>query len=197
MVKLSIVIPYYETFDLTYNLLMKLLEQLTNEVEILLIDDGCEEHRFDDLIIRCDKIKVMHKQNEGVAKTRNLGIKMARGKYVAFIDCDDIVTDDYIKTLINAIDNYDVDVINFNWADLHTLIEVHRPDNCAPWKAIYKKETMPLFSEEYEYGHEDVPFQEQITSGKYSIIYLDKLLYYYNSNRVGSLIWKKIHRGEQ
>lgn len=194
MVKLSIVIPYFETYDLTYRLIRQLDLQLTEETELLVIDDGCNEERLDNL--QTKYIKVIHKQNEGVAKTRNLGTKLAKGKYIAFIDCDDVITNDYVSTLIDAIDKYSVDVINFNWADIHTKIEYHKPDNCAPWKAIYKKETMPLFSEEYEYGHEDVPFQGEITSGKYSIVYLDKLLYYYNSNREGSLIWKKTHRKE-
>lgn len=195
MVKLSVIIPYFETYKLTYNLLVRLLEQLTNEVEILLIDDGCEEHRFDDLNIRCKNIRIVHKKNEGIAKTRNLGIKMAQGKYVSFIDCDDLVSTDYINTIINAIDKNDVDIINFDWYDLTTKTTVNRPSNAAPWKAAYKKDTMLMFREDMKYGSEDVPFQaeiqEKINNKEYSIVYLDKTLYYYNSHRRGSLIWEK------
>lgn len=200
MVKLSIIIPYFETYELTRKLLIELLLQInTHEVEIIIIDDGCNENRFEYYIDWLDKkgftyksyTKIIHQKNQGVAKTRNKGIGLAKGKYIAFIDCDDMVIPNYIETLLEAIEKYDTDVINFNWYDLTTHEEYRKPNNYAPWKAIYKKETMPLFREDMSFGSEDVPFQEEIISGKYSITYLDKLLYFYNSNREGSLIWKK------
>lgn len=197
MVKLSIIIPYFETYELTKKLLNSLLIQLNDEVEILLLDDGCSEYKFDIFQDANENIEIIHKQNEGVAKTRNKGIELAKGKYIAFIDCDDMVMPNYIETILDAIDKYDTDVINFNWYDMTEHQEVRKPHNYAPWKAIYKKETMPRFLENMEYGSEDVPFQEEIDSGKYSIIYLDKLLYLYNSNREGSLFWKKTHKEEQ
>jgi glycosyltransferase involved in cell wall biosynthesis len=188
--KLSIIIPYFETYELTEKLVKELILQKTDGVEIILIDDGCNEDRFNQFK---KEIKVIHQENIGVAKTRNKGIKEATGKYIAFIDCDDQVTMDYIETLIKAIDIYDTDVINFNWYDMTDHIENRKPHNYAPWKAIYKRDTIPLFLETMDYGSEDVVFQGEIDSGKYSIVYLDKLLYFYNSNRVGSLIWKKIN----
>lgn len=195
MVKLSIIIPYFETFDLTARLLNSLIVQKTSEVEIIVLDDGCNEEMLD--LYKKD-VKVIHKENEGVAKTRNKGIELAKGKYVAFIDCDDMVTADYIEVLLNAINNYDVDIINFNWADLTQNVIVRKPDNYAPWKAIYKKDTMQRFVEFREYGAEDVDFQciiaEKIRNNEYSIVYLDRLLYLYNSNREGSLLWKKEHK---
>lgn len=190
--KLSIIIPYFETYELTESLLRNLSINQTKEVEIILLDDGCDEKRFD----KFKNAKIIHQKNIGVSKTRNKGIDLAKGKYIAFIDCDDMVTPNYIETLLNAINEYNTDVINFNWYDMTEHCERRRPHNPAPWKAIYKKETMPKFLETYQYGHEDVPFQSEIDSGKYSITYLDKLLYFYNSNREGSLFWKKTHRKE-
>lgn len=208
MVKLSLIIPYFETYDLTLNLLRELSLQKNgnDEIEIILIDDYCENEfkktkvDKDDILNKGKIVVVEHKTNQGTAISRNEGIDLAKGKYVAFIDCDDQITMDYCATLLNAIDKYDTDIINFNWYDMTQHIEVRKPDNYAMWKAIYKKETMPHFMEGLGYGHEDVPFQgeieEGIRTGKYTITYLDKLLYLYNSNRVGSLIWKKTHQGE-
>ena len=199
-IKLSIIIPYYETFDLTMRLLKGLSVQVNEKVEIILIDDYCknEFHNMKDTLKSWNVKLIEHKENQGTAKTRNEGIKNAKGKYIAFCDCDDQITMDYVETLLNAIDTYGTDIINFNWYDMTQHIEVRKPDNYAMWKAIYRKETMPHFMEELGYGHEDVPFQgeieEGIRSGKYTITYLDKLLYLYNSNRVGSLLWKKTHR---
>lgn len=193
-IMLSVIIPYFETFELTWNLVGQLATQNDKKkFEIILIDDGCNENRFD-AFGKLENIKVIHQENMGVAKTRNKGIDMAKGKYIAFIDSDDMITIDYIDTLLKAIATYDTDVINFNWYDMTDHIENRMPHNYAPWKAIYKKETIPKFREDREYGSEDIDFQIEIDSGKYSITYLDKLLYFYNSNREGSLIWKKNHK---
>lgn len=195
MVKLSIIIPYFETYELTNKLMHELMTQIMplplNEVEVILIDDGCNEKKFD-AFMGMDDVEIIHQKNMGVAKTRNKGIELASGKYIAFIDCDDQITMDYVDTLIKAIDTYDTDVINFNWYDMTEHCENRKPHNPAPWKAIYKKATMPRFREDLPYGREDVAFQEEIDSGRYTITYLDKLLYLYNSNREGSLFWKSL-----
>lgn len=196
MVKLSIIIPYFETYELTDRLIRTLLTQITDEVEIILIDDGCNENRFDIFDGCFQRVKIIHQDNIGVAKTRNEGIELAKGKYIAFIDCDDMITMDYVDTLLNAIDTYDTDVINFNWYDMTEHEEHRTPKNPAPWKQIYRRDKIPKFREDMLYGREDVEWQKEIRSGKYSITYLDKLLYFYNSNRVGSLFWKSKHEGE-
>lgn len=198
MVKLSIIIPYFETYDLTMKLLKELSIQKNDEVEVILIDDYLKNEFYDikdELMINNIRL-IENRANKGVARVRNDGIELSRGKYVAFIDCDDMITMDYVDTLLKAINTYDTDVINFNWYDMTEHVECRKPHNPAPWKQIYKKETMPRFSEEYEYGYEDVPFQEEIDSGKYTITYLDKMIYMYNSNREGSLFWKKTHKEE-
>ena len=192
MVKLSIIIPYYKTYDLTLMLLQELLLQKTKDVEIILIDDYCK-HEFFDINKSIEVIE--HKTNKGVAKSRNEGIELAKGKYIAFIDSDDMITMDYIETLLKAIDIYDTDVINFNWYDMTEHCEYRKPHNPAPWKQIYKKETISRFREDLPYGREDVAWQEDIDSGKYTITYLDKMIYMYNSNREGSLFWLSTHEG--
>lgn len=204
-IKLSIVIPYYETYTLTMELLRELAIQKKDEVEIIVVDDYCKREfnktkidGINEIFLHSPITVISHIENLGVAKSRNEGIDEARGKYIGFIDCDDQITMDYIDTLLKAIDKYDTDVINFNWYDMTEHHEFRKPDNFAPWKAIYKKETMPRFREDMEYGSEDVIFQGEvqggINAGKLSVVYLDKLLYFYNSNREGSLLWKKIHR---
>lgn len=193
-IKLSLIIPYFETFDLTERLLKGLSVQTTRDVEIIVIDDGCNEKRLD-IFDGYMGIKIIHHEhNLGTAKTRNEGIKKAKGKYIGFCDCDDTVTMDYIDTLLKAIDETPTEVINFNWLDLSLNVVYKRPTNPAMWKAIYRNDVCPLFREDLEWGEEDVDFQEEV--GKMETTYLDKVLYIYNSNRVGSLYWRKMHREE-
>ena len=188
MVKLGITIPYYKTYDLTVKLLDRLIPQLTDEVEVCLTDDGCNEKRLD---VYKDKIKIKHcKTNKGGAFATNEGIRNTNSKYVALIDSDDLISEDYIETLLKAIDEHNEDVIFFDWQDMNTGKIVHRPSNYAPWKAIYKREIMPLFKEGWIYSY-DVPFQEDLAKTNYTRCYLDKVLYYYNSNRPGNLTTEK------
>lgn len=196
-IKLSIIIPYFETYDLTEKLLKELNIQNKMSIEIILIDDGCNEMQFDVLKYKLyfHNLKIIHQDNQGVAKSRNKGIELAKGKYIAFIDCDDQITMDYVDTLLKAIDKYDTDIINFNWYDMTEHLEYRKPHNPAPWKQIYKKETIQKFREDLPYGREDIEWQDVIDSGKYTITYLDKMIYMYNSNRKGSLYWKSLHKG--
>ena len=188
MVKLSIVIAYYKTYDLTVKLLDGLIKQLNDEVEVFLIDDGCNEVKLDKYK---DKINIEHlKNNVGGASACNVGIKRAKGKYIAIIDSDDLVTNDYIETLLKAIDERTEDVIYFDWQDINTMEIVKRPHNYAPWKAIYKKEIMPLFKDGWRYSY-DVPFQEDLYNIEHTEYFIDKILYLYNSNREGSLTVEK------
>jgi glycosyltransferase involved in cell wall biosynthesis len=188
--KLSLIIPYYKTYELTRTLLKGLQVQLTDEVEVIVIDDGCNEKRLDEF--KSDLIRVEHQTNKGTAKTRNRGIKEAKGKYIGFIDCDDTITMDYIETLLNAIDKTPTEVINFNWLDLSLNKVICRPTNPAMWKAIYRNDVIPLFREDLLWGEEDVDFQIEVQ--KMETTFLDRVLYIYNSNRVGSLFWEKTHQ---
>ena len=197
MVKLSICIPYYETFELTKKLIETLMPQLTDETELILVDDGCHEMRYETLFN--DKLIVYHnEENKGGAYSSNKCIELATGKYVALIDSDDMVSDDYVETLINAINNHDEDLIFMDWKDMATGITIHRPNNYAPWKCIYKREKMPRFVEGWIYSY-DVPFQEEVNKLNLSKYYVDKVLYFYNSARPDNLTHKKaeiIARGE-
>ena len=194
MVKLSVVIPYYKTYELTKELLNKLIPQLSEQVEVFLIDDGCDEKKLD----KFDKdINIIHlEKNIGGASACNIGIKRSKGKYIALIDSDDMIADDYIETLLKHIDERTEDVIFFSWQDIHTKQIVKKPSNYAPWKAIYKKEVIPLFRDGWRYSY-DVPFQEDLEKTNYSRYYIDKVLYYYNSNRIGSLTLEKAEKARK
>lgn len=189
MIKLSIVIPYYKTYEETIKLMDGLIPQLTEETEVFLIDDGCHEERLD---IYKDKINIIHlEENQGLSYARNRGIEKAKGKYIVFIDSDDYVSDDYIETIINKINTSEFDYCYFSWQminkkDIIRIIDNPPTWNLAVWNAIYKSEYLELFDEDVRFM-EDVPFQIKMRAknGKKEII--DKILYYYNDGRAGSL----------
>lgn len=201
-VLLSIIIPYYETFDLTMKLLKELsLQRNGNEkIEIIVIDDYCKnefssyEVASNDILRNGMIMVINHEKNYGVSKSRNDGLNIAKGKYIAFCDADDMVMPNYIDTLLNLIENREEDIIYFNWLDINTNEVVIRPSNPAVWKAIYKKEILPQFDETLR-AKEDYFFNEELEKANHSKYYYDKVLYIYNSGREDGLTCKN-QRGE-
>jgi len=195
MIKLSIVIPYYEVYDLAIQLLKSLSVQVNDEVEIILVDDYCKKefHNIKDELILNNIKLIEHKVNEGVSKSRNDGIKEAKGKYVAFCDVDDMIMPDYVDNLLKLINTHNEDLMIFNWLDINTNEVNRRPQNCAVWKAIYKKDIVPKFDENLRV-REDYFWQKELEKKNPTVYYYDRVLYIYNSGREGSLWWKETHK---
>lgn len=185
--KLSIIIAYYKTYDYVTKILDTLIPQLNKDVEVILVDDGCNEKRLD----KYKEINIIHlKENKGGASAMNVGIMNSKGKYIGFIDSDDMISDDYVDTLLNKINTCDADTIFMDWQDMETK-EIHkRPDNYAQWKCIYKRTIIPLFNEGRKYSF-DVPFYDELNSKEYTKEYVDKVLYFYNSGNPDNLTHQK------
>jgi len=108
--KLSIIIPYYNAEDYIGELLTTLEHQMTDDVEIIVVDDGSKTP----IPPIYSKTKIIRKENGGAASARNRGLDEAKGKYVSFIDADDMVSEDYIEKLLEKI-NEGFDVCEFSW----------------------------------------------------------------------------------
>ena len=107
--KLSIIIPYYNAEPYTSELLDVLAPQITDEIEVILIDDGSKVP----FKTAYKWVKVNRTKNGGVSHARNKGLDMAKGDYVQFIDADDMVPDYFIRVLFQKIDKEDPDVIEY------------------------------------------------------------------------------------
>ena len=87
---ISVVIPFYSNKGWLDEALMSVVGQTYNHKEILVIDDGSKEDISDLCEKYKQKIKYIRKENGGPASARNCGIENARGKYIAFLDSDDV-----------------------------------------------------------------------------------------------------------
>lgn len=113
--KLSIIIPYYNTKEYTDELLGVISKQIKKGVEVILIDDGSD-------VPYTSKFKfltVIRTENRGQSKARNLGLNSAVGDYIQFIDSDDMVADNFIERLLEEIAG-EPDLIEFSWRSLNT-----------------------------------------------------------------------------
>ena len=112
--KLSIIIPYYNVKQYTDELLTVLDKQITDDIEVILVDDGSPEP----YISSYDWLKVIrHPINRGTSAARNTGLDFAKGDYIAFIDADDMIAKDYICKVKDKIQN-NKDYIELSWKSL-------------------------------------------------------------------------------
>ncbi len=193
--KLSIITPYYKTLDLMKELMNRLIPQLTKDVEYIIVDDGCNEIELDtylrDVLGGCKYVKIIHlKENKGGAYANNTGIKEAKGKYIGFVDSDDMVAENYIETLLNTLKTQSEDVIYMAWQDIYDGAIVRNPRNYAVWKAIYNRDTIPMFNGNVRYSF-DVPFDKKLNQKEFTKYDIDEVLYFYNSHRSGNLTEQK------
>ena len=184
--RLSIITPYYNTLEYTLRLAERLQPQLTDNVEWIIVDDGCNEKALDNL-----KAKVIHLSSNsgGASRPRNVGLDVAKGDYIAFIDSDDIVRRDYIEKVLKSLNT---DIIYISWkSQVHNIIIDKEPPqwNCAVWCRIYKKEIIGnvRFRDDLRIA-EDYDFNKRIHPQSTGVI--RNQIYYYNI-REGSLVRSK------
>ena len=112
--KVSIIVPIYNGEKFLKECLSTIINQTYSNIEIICLNDGSTDNT--DSIIRMFKDKdkriiYINKKNTGVSNTRNLGIKKASGKYLMFIDIDDIIENNTIEKLINIGDKEESDIV--------------------------------------------------------------------------------------
>ena len=118
--KVSVIVPVYNVENYLENCLDSLCNQTIEkkDMEVLLINDGST----DDSLRICKKyagiypcFKVFDKDNEGVSKTRNFGIRLAQGKYIMYLDSDDVITENTIESVVNFFEKHyeETDVVTY------------------------------------------------------------------------------------
>ena len=106
--KISVIVPVYNVEAYLERCVESILQQTYANFELILINDGSADSSgqiCDYLASQYENIKVYHIENAGVSNARNMGIQLATGSWVTFIDSDDFVTKDYLKILISAVDD--------------------------------------------------------------------------------------------
>ncbi len=114
----TIVIPIYNVGKYLEECVGSVKAQTFSNIEILLVDDGSTDGSSeicDRLAEGDERVRVIHKENGGAASARNLGIYEAKGKYVMFLDGDDWLDKDTVKTVAGCAEENDLDVVRFNY----------------------------------------------------------------------------------
>ena len=100
---LSVIVPIYRVEKYLRKCIDSILEQSYKDIELILVDDGSDDscpQICDDYAGTDSRIKVIHKENGGLSSARNAGMQIARGKYIWFVDADDLISGNIKEELI-------------------------------------------------------------------------------------------------
>ena len=111
----SVIIPAYNAAKTIVQTLDSVFAQTHKNLEIILIDDGSTDNSLEVLIPYQKKIKILSTENKGVSSARNLGFANAKGEYIQYLDADDLLMPEKIKTQIRVLINNNADVAYGDW----------------------------------------------------------------------------------
>lgn len=123
--QISIIVPVYKVERYLDKCITSILNQTFRNFELLLIDDGSPDKSgeiCDKYAVKDERVKVFHRENQGIASVRNFGVSKATGDYICFVDSDDYVFETYLERLYTAITTTDAKIavcehINFQDGD--------------------------------------------------------------------------------
>lgn len=121
--KISIIVPVYNTEKYIDRCLASVLNQTYKDLEIILVDDGSKDNcpKICDEYARKDsRIKVIHKQNGGLSSSRNAGISIANGEYIGFVDSDDYIDCNMYEILFAQATKNNADVVMATYQEVYS-----------------------------------------------------------------------------
>lgn len=217
LIKISFIVPVYNAENFLHICLNSILNQSLNEIEIICIDDCSSDNSLNiikDFSEADDRIKVYsNEKNEGPGFTRNIGLKYAKGEFVAFVDADDWIEEDFSEKLYAHAKYTDSDLVLFNsiqHKDNNEVERVYFPNNSfnenyhdfvfdykfnknlvlnsflVIWSKFYKR----TFIQNLKFPNlslfEDVSFHVSSVTLAKRITYFPEFLYHYNRINVFS-----------
>lgn len=213
----SIIVPIYNTGEYLYKCLDSIVNQNLREIELILVDDGSTDNSgavCDFYSERDKRVRVIHKKNEGVSVARNLGIKVARGEYIGFVDSDDWIEKEMYQEMYYHAKNKEADIVMCDACTIHdnnkeadTISSLNesvllnkkeitpfclREIAGSVWRCIYKKQVLEVHAVQFPVGlplSEDRIFNLNAMGNSESFYYLKKA-YYNRYVRTGSAVSK-------
>lgn len=114
----SIIVPIFNGEKFLKECIDSLVNQTLHDIEIILVDDGsvdssmeiCNEFAKTD-----DRIIILQQENSGSSNARNNGIEHSSGKYISFVDADDIICSNMIESLVNKAEETGAEIVICNY----------------------------------------------------------------------------------
>lgn len=214
----SVIVPVYNAEKCLDESINSILKQTEKNFELILVDDGSTDNSLDILKKFSEfdnRIIIIHKENGGVSSARNAGINIAKGKYIVFVDSDDIVDKELLKVMETS--SADLVMVGFNDYDTNkkvsaTFLEqsetyevtndekiIHFIDSkysSFVWGKRYKREIIIKNNIIFNINHrfsEDILFNNEYILKSENVEVIEKVAYHhchYTFDTLGSVAWK-------
>lgn len=167
MKKVSVIVPVYNGADFLEKSIGSILQQTYQELEVIAVDDGSGDNSYavlQKMAEEDDRLKVIHQENKGIAKTRNCAMTYASGQYIMFMDQDDRMEQELAEKLVKAAEEFDSDIVVSGYCrtdysgKVLRRVELDSSEKWpkymieAPWGKLYRKS----FLEKEKLGFLDV-----------------------------------------
>ena len=203
-IDLSVIIPVYNYANLLKANIESVLNQKTAyRFELILVDDGSTDGAQE--IVRQyagdPRVKAIFQKNQGIAGARNTGLNHACGRYIMFVDCDDVVEADLVDTLMSKAEKEDCDIVmcahnlvkERDGRVYATIPNIYSDDNLAgyhgnakilnyaglPWAKVYKRELWENVRYLPGYWYEDTIIHALVFTQCKRFAYVPKVCYQY------------------
>ena len=211
--KISVIVPVYNVEAYLERCVESILQQTYAHFELILINDGSTDSSgqiCDHLASQYENIKAHHIENAGVSNARNMGIQLATGSWVTFIDSDDFVTQDYLATLASAVEGENIGFViaplhhikngivtdlpphsgkTELWSTEETMKELLMTTRTSffPVAKLFKRDLLAdeKFNTHYHLAEDALFLTELLLKTRCSSVFIDKPVYYYD-HREGS-----------
>lgn len=112
--KISVIVPVYNTSKYLVRCLNSLINQSLYDVEFIIVNDGSTDNSsniISDFCVKDKRIIVINKDNSGLSSARNSGLEVSKGEYILHIDSDDWIEDNYLKDMYDKAISYNLDIV--------------------------------------------------------------------------------------
>lgn len=216
---ISVIAPAYNIASFIGDCIKSILKQSFKDFELIIVDDGstddtlkiCHEYEKED-----SRIKILESNHQGVGAARNLGLANSLGKYIAFIDGDDMVHQRYLEILYHTLLNFNADIVNVGFERKTTVSKDWTESNLGSykpvvftaddiynymfaglkcttvWAMLYKKSLLENHKFDKFSVSEDVEYNSRVYQAVKRYIYIPLPLYFYR-DRINSAVTSRFN----
>ena len=200
----SIIVPIYNVEEYLNCCIESIINQTYNNLEIILVNDGSTDScaiLVDEWGKKDNRIKVIHKSNEGVSKARNIGVLESSGEFIVFVDPDDFLDRNFVNDMISIIKRENSDLVICNYRKVNKRADIIDEIYCFSknnnrdsyiknvllgngflWNKIFKRSL--IVSNSLKFNQELIVLEDELFILNYlkyckKASYTDKILYNY------------------